>query len=243
MLNNLGMSHFLTLTSPTFIRLTYEFLSYFRYTTPIGGSRTTGIIHFRMFNRTYAINQDQLADLLSFPHGYDFACQHPLDRDWESRALDFWEQLTGKTTTDWEGLKSTAIQNPTIRYLHLILASTIFGQENTGNVNSRDVFLIYCALSRTKVNPTPFLLAHFQSTYVQTGGHICVVGLITSMALALNLGTKLATLEPLETLFVDLDYCRRMHLIKNKPDGKYLLMISNREVRGVTLPYTARINV
>lgn len=34
-----------------------------------------------------------------------------------------------------------------------------------------------------------------------------------------------------------------MRLIKNKPDDKYYLMISNREVRGVTLPCVARINV
>ncbi|KAI5400174.1 hypothetical protein KIW84_065195 [Lathyrus oleraceus] len=48
MLNNLGMSQFLTLTSPTYIRLTYEFLSSFGYTTPIGGSRTTDTAHFRI---------------------------------------------------------------------------------------------------------------------------------------------------------------------------------------------------
>lgn len=162
-LNNLGMPHFLTLTSPTFVWLTYEFLSSFRYTTPIGGSRTTGTAYFRIFNRTYAINQDQLADLLSFPHGEDFTCQHPLESDWESIALDFWQQLTGKTTTDWKGLKATTIQNSAIRYLHCILASTIFGQENTGNMSSKDLFLIYYALSRTKFNPTPFLLAHSSS--------------------------------------------------------------------------------
>lgn len=153
------------------------------------------------------------------------------------------QQLTGKTTTDWEGLKATAIQNSAIRYLHRILASAIFGQENTDNVNSRDLFIINCALSGTKVNLTPFLLAHFQSTSVRNGGPIWVRGLITSIALALNIGTELAMLEPLETPFSDLDYCRSMRLIKIKPDGKYFLMISNREVMGVTLPCIAHINM
>ncbi|KAI5428991.1 hypothetical protein KIW84_033840 [Lathyrus oleraceus] len=97
----------------------------------------------------------------------------------------------GKTTIDWEGLKATAIQNPTIRI----------------------------------------------------GGPICVGGLITSIALVLDLSTKLATLQPLETPFADLDYCRSIRLIKNKPDRKYYLMISNREVMRVTLPCDARINV
>ncbi|KAI5444903.1 hypothetical protein KIW84_013253 [Lathyrus oleraceus] len=96
-------------TSPTYIQLTYKFLSSLRYTTPIGGSRTTGTAHFRMFNRSYDISQDQMTDLLLFPHGDEFACRHPLESEWESIALDFWQQLTGKTTTDWEGLKATAI--------------------------------------------------------------------------------------------------------------------------------------
>lgn len=121
-----------------------------------------------MFNRNYDISQDQMANLFSFPHGDKYACQHPLESEWESNALDFWQQLTGKTTTDWEGLKATAIHNPATRYLHRILANSIFGRENIGNVNSRDRFLIYCALSKTKVNPRPFLLAHFQSTSVRT---------------------------------------------------------------------------
>lgn len=41
MLSNIGMSYFGSLTIPTYIRLTYEFLSSFRYATPVGGSRTT----------------------------------------------------------------------------------------------------------------------------------------------------------------------------------------------------------
>jgi hypothetical protein len=95
----------------------------------------------------------------------------------------------------------------------------------------------------TKFNPTLFLLAHLQSTSVRIGGLICVGGLITSIALALYLSTELATLEPLETPFADLDYFRSMRLIKNKPNDKYYLMISTREVRGVTLPCVAHINM
>ncbi|KAI5413961.1 hypothetical protein KIW84_058203 [Lathyrus oleraceus] len=124
MLNNLGMSHLFSLTTHTYIRLTYEFLSSFRYTAPIGGSCTTGTAHFRMFSRNYDISQDQMANLFLFPRGDE---------------------------------------------------------------------------------------------------------LITSIALALNLIMELAMLEPLETPFSDLDYCRSMRLIKNKPGGKSFLMISNRE--------------
>ncbi|KAI5430277.1 hypothetical protein KIW84_034746 [Lathyrus oleraceus] len=94
MLNNLGMSHIRSLISPTYIRLTYEFLSSFRYATPIGGSRTTDAAHFRMFNRNDSINQDQLSGLLLFHHGDEFSFRHPLENEWKSSALDFWHQST-----------------------------------------------------------------------------------------------------------------------------------------------------
>ncbi|KAI5429770.1 hypothetical protein KIW84_034385 [Lathyrus oleraceus] len=138
-------------------------------------------------------------------------------------------------------------ENQRSRY-HKLFKRDVLATRYPDNADLRDLGLsnsVHWMLNNLgiKVNPIPFLLAHFQSTCVRTGGPICVGGLITTIALALNLGTELATLEPLETPFVDLDYCRSMRLIKNKPDDKYFLMISNREVRGVTLPHAARINV
>lgn len=167
MLRNLGMSYFCSLTIPTYIRFTYEILSSFRCATPVGGSRTTSTIYFRTFNRDYTFSQDYMANIFSFPDGDEYAFQAPLESEWEASALDFWRQLTCKTTFNWEGLKAIAIQNPSIRYLYRILANTIFGWENTRNVNSRDLFLIYCALFATKFNSTPFLLARLQSTSVR----------------------------------------------------------------------------
>ena len=92
-------------------------------------------------------------------------------------------------------------------------------------MNFKDLFFIYCALSKTKVIPTPFLLAHLRYASFRVGGPICVRGMITSIALALNLNVKLATLESLETPLADLDYCHNMRLIKKKLDDKYFLMV------------------
>ncbi|KAI5430262.1 hypothetical protein KIW84_034733 [Lathyrus oleraceus] len=134
-------------------------------------------------------------------------------------------------------------ENQMSRY-HKLFKRDILATRYPDNAALRDLGLsdsIHWMLSNL-VNPTPFLFAYFQSTYARTGGPICVGGLITYIALALNLDTELAMLEPLETPFADLDYFRSMRLIKNKPNDKYFLMISNREVRGVTLP-CALINV
>ena len=88
-----------------------------------------------------------------------------------------------------------------------------------------------------------FLLANLQSASGRVGGPICVGRLITSIDLALNLCIKLVAREPLEMPFVDLNYCHSMCLIKNKPDDKYFLVVSNREVRSVTLPSIEHTNV
>lgn len=134
---------------------------------------------------------------------------------WHSSSFTFWHQLTGKTPNDWEGLKATSIQNLSIRYLRHILATTSFGRENTGNVNSKDLLLIRFALSAIKVNPTSFLLAHLSSISGRIRGPIYVGGLITSISIALDLHYELATIENLFTFFPDLDYCHNMRLIKN----------------------------
>ena len=145
MINNLGMTHFFSLTSSTYPRLTYEFLSSFKYVHPLGGPHTQDTIKFRMFGQNYTYSQDQMANIFQFPHGDGFACEAPLESDWQSDGFGFWHQLTGKTTTTWEGLRATTIHNPAIRYLHRILTNTIFGRENTTNVNSKELFLMQCA--------------------------------------------------------------------------------------------------
>ncbi|KAI5440122.1 hypothetical protein KIW84_025465 [Lathyrus oleraceus] len=128
---------------------------------------------------------------------------------------------------------------------HKLFTRDVLATRYLGNATLRDLGLsdsVHWMLNNL-VNPTLFLLAPFRSTCARTGCPICVRGLIISIDLALNLGTELAKLESLETLFADLDYCRSMRLMKNKPDDKYFLIISNLEVMRVTLPCVARINV
>lgn len=72
---------------------------------------------------------------------------------------------------------------------------------------------------------------------------ICIGALITSITRALNLNDELATLEPLNTPFLDLDACRSMRLIKNRQDGRYHLMVGNRAVNSIILPNSACTNV
>lgn len=79
-----------------------------------------------MFNVSYEFNQDNIVGLIHFPHGEGWAYEGPLEREWALDAFRFLQRISGETITDWEGLKSTCIHNPTIRYLYRILAYTIF---------------------------------------------------------------------------------------------------------------------
>lgn len=169
-----------------------------------------------MFNVSYEFIQDQITDLLHFPHGEGWACEGPLESDWALDVFRFWQRLSDETTTDWEGLKSTYIHNPSIRYLHRILAYTIFGRENNGKVNSKELYFLHCALAVAQVNPTPLMLSHMKSVAHRTTCVICIGGLITFLALAMNLHAELATLVPLPTPFLDKDACHGMCMISNK---------------------------
>lgn len=50
-------------------------------------------------------------------------------------------------------------------------------------------------------------------------------------------------LTPLLPLYINLDNCRSTLLIKNKKDGRYNLMVKNKEVSSIILPNIALTNV
>lgn len=196
-----------------------------------------------MFNMDYEFSQDTLRDMLHFPHGNGIAYACPLEEEWQYDAFYFWEQLTCERTSDWEGLKSSHIHSPAIRYVHRILANIIFGRINNGMVNSKELFFLHTAFAPTRVNATPFMLAHLKLLCVRGTTHFCIGGLVTSIARALGLDSELATLQPLPTPSLDIDSCRAQHLIKAKKDNIYSLMVGNLKIRSIILPCHTCTNV
>lgn len=87
------------------------------------------------------------------------------------------------------------------------------------------------------------MLAHMQSVSHRITGVICIKGLITYLALVMNLHAELATTMPLPTPFLDKDVCHSMRMISNKQDGRYYLMVRNKTVKSIILPCSARIDV
>lgn len=200
---------------------------------------TVGTVKFTMFNREYEFSQNCIVALQHFPHGDGITCEGPLEGEWKIEAFHFWELLTGEATSDWEGLKFASIHNLAIRYLHCILANTIFGQVNNGRVNSKKLFFLYSALTQTRVNATAFMLAHMKCFCTRGTGPICIGGLMTFIAHALGLNNELSTLQPIDIHFLDMDACCNMRLVRARQDDRYYLMTRNYAVISIILPCSA----
>lgn len=124
-----------------------------------------------------------------------------------------------------------------------MLVHTIFCRENKSRINVNKLFYIHSVFEHTRVNSAPFLLSHMQAGCTAKKGHIEFGGLITSIARSLDLHAELATLDPLHMLFLDIDVCRHMRLIKNMSDERFSLMIANRVVPNIILPCLNHIDV
>lgn len=87
------------------------------------------------------------------------------------------------------------------------------------------------------------MLAHTQAVHTAKKGPISFWGLITTIARAIGLEREIATLDPLLIPSIDVDAYRHMQLIKNMRDVRYSLMIGNKEVPSIILPYPNRADV
>jgi hypothetical protein len=204
MLAAFSLTQLCTTPQPTYEALTLEFLSSYSYITPPGTQQyLTGVATFRMFGTEYSLNQTQIARMLGFRHEEGVHCCIP--EGWSEIAFQVWHNLTNMNATSWDTLNATYIHNPAIRYFHRVLGHTVFGRVSNHKVNSKELFLLHCVFAQIAFNVTPFLLANIQATCMRGSQAFCCGGIITSIALGLNLGDRLANLPALEEEFLYID--------------------------------------
>ncbi|KAI5402747.1 hypothetical protein KIW84_050377 [Lathyrus oleraceus] len=122
----------------TYRRLTLEFLSSLIYLPNHGKGINRGFIQFRMFNMEYQYNIREFTSLLGFPTSFDTFTMNQEDL-FEYRELEhFWGSLTGNDEPEEHEFLSGNIHNPAFRYLHKILAHTLFGKSSNITTVSHD---------------------------------------------------------------------------------------------------------
>ncbi|KAI5401167.1 hypothetical protein KIW84_065857 [Lathyrus oleraceus] len=246
MLRLADLTFLCTHNQPTYPSLTLEFLSSYAYNTPTGEDEfLTGTATFRMFNTEYSLSQNQLSTMLQFPIEGQVYPRIPPNLNWNTiAAFDLFRKISGVDANNWEELLVSNIHNPTIRYFIRILQNTGFGRPNNNKVNAKELFFLECVFEpNAKVNAASFLFHHIRTLCARGRQPFVIGGLITTIALGLNLGDRIQTLESLPPLFMDISYCRSSRLIKNRVGGKYYLMVNNQAVPSVVLPNIALTDV
>ena len=81
MFTQMSWDRFSDAKHPTYRNLTLEFLSSFNYRPNLGLGPARGIVSFRLFGRSYRLNQGELAWLLGFQHGPHVYSEVPTNDD------------------------------------------------------------------------------------------------------------------------------------------------------------------
>ena len=80
-------------------------------------------------------------------------------------------------------------------------------------------------------------MAHIQNLVTRDGTvPFCIGGIVTMIAVHLNLGGRILNLPSFPAVFLDINNCRAGRLIKVREAGGYYLMVRNNEVRSVIFP-------
>ncbi|KAL6519247.1 hypothetical protein OROGR_018567 [Orobanche gracilis] len=126
--------------------------------------------------------------------------------------------------------KGSSLRNPVLRYIHRVIACTIFGRKETGPISVREVYLIAHLLDGTTPATGAVIANHFEDVATREKGEIWIGGMITPIALHYDVdleemtplaGNKLISIPVLKSMNM-LDYETRLIFLQN--DGDHFLL-------------------
>ncbi|KAL6499815.1 hypothetical protein OROGR_027725 [Orobanche gracilis] len=79
--------------------------------------------------------------------------------------------------------KGSSLRNPVLRYLHKVIANTIYGRKETGPINLRELYILTHMLDGTIPATSAMLAEHFDDVTTKPKCEIWVGDLITPIAL------------------------------------------------------------
>ncbi|KAL4582345.1 hypothetical protein LXL04_006892 [Taraxacum kok-saghyz] len=160
----------------------------------------------------------------NYPHDFDPA--------------EIWEEISGGESLTKGRDKVSNIIHPCIRIAHRILSCTIFARKEPGQINTAELFFIWCMTRKRGPKPdfASFFYHKCHATRSHAKGDICFGGLIT--VLASGLGIPLSPpFSPIETsVSLDLDALIRMRQIRSKPPAPIVWLHSPDSTPYLTFP-------
>lgn len=246
LLANLGWLDFLEIARCTYEGITLEFLSslcFFEDRSDSGIPNRK--LSFRLFNVDFNLSLTEFCELLGFKNeGFIHDSRHPEEKPEGFCAKTFWAELTGKGHYEARAAKASSIHNPVFRYVHRVMACTIFGRGEAGVVRVAELFILWAMVNGYSVNTCYYLISHLASIAEHGRGLTVVGGMVTYIAEKLGLDGKLDDLEEVEgNMHIDLELCSSMQMIKQseRRRDRYYLLISRQ--RSILLPDNTRTDI
>jgi hypothetical protein len=237
LLNNIGWTDFVGEPHYTFVTSTLEFMS----TLCFVPDRENSKVSFSLGNVEYNMSLSQFCDKMGFASaGLIHVSRNRVNRPQNYDQHEFWSQITGRGHFESRTAKASMIQNPVFRYLHRVMACTIFGRPETATVRADELFILWAMVNNRAVNTGYYLLNHLAYVAAQPKGKMMAGGLISFIGWKLK--AKLATDEiGIEGKYtIDIDFCKTIHMVRDiDGEGKnFRLLVSDED--SILLPDPSR---
>lgn len=224
MLDNVGWSTFAHTRYPTLIGPTLEFLSSLNADILQGEGCEEGRITFRLFNNDHVLNLEEFNSIFSLPVGGDRRLPIAF------RAGSFWNEISaiGAGAYDSSKAKASALVNPCFRYLHRVMANTLFGRgDSDGSVRQDELLFLWAMLHGVHLDTGSHMVRHLLKVAKKGDGSIVIGGLITAIAHHFDYDLE-GFAEADGRTRIDLTACIAMKMIVREEDS-YCLVIPNRQ--------------
>ncbi|KAL2921152.1 hypothetical protein RDABS01_012643, partial [Bienertia sinuspersici] len=147
--SNVGRHDFLTAKYPTYKRVTLEFLSSLKGVVKPG---LDGMVTFRLYNAKHTWKLSHLDEVLGLPtEGPRLTSKY-----WDANQI--WRRMGPGTDFDSKGCLNYLIRHPALRYVHKVLANTIFGHEENSKVRRDEIYMLEHMLHAKPIDIGSFLI-------------------------------------------------------------------------------------
>lgn len=244
LLRNLGWLDFLRPMRYAYENLTFEFLSSLTFERKkTGASDLNQIFSFRFLNNDIEENLESFCARLGFACAgliHDAKDRSLRPENYEPRA--FWTQISGQEEFQAKSAKASCIHNPVFRYIHRVMACSIFARGETGTIRADELFCLWAMVNELPVNTCHYMLEHLAFVAEQTKGQVAVGGIVTYIAEKFGVDINQFGTNPVRgEREIDFNTCVTMKLIKYDAPHKYRLLIQG--VPSILLPDSARTNI